>query len=312
MRLKAPARDILAERARPAGLDLADERVQDPYDDSPDAANARAFSALRGDNLEVVLLQIPDWIANDGAKIGALDETRYAFRDKTVRIFSEGVDAPSLGLKRLFKDWRSARENVDADFVEWRYVKEMEGGRHALAEVLGIDPVQVPKQQASASAVTPAGPGVTPSSTAPSIFISYAHDDGKWHEKLRQMLKPLERQYPDMLWSDVELEAGVDWFAKIGTSLESARVVVLLVSPAFLDSDFIHRHELAPVLEAAVKGEKTIVWLYISACAYQAVGIGKYQAAHDIGKPLDKLKPADQNAQLLKVYEKLDSLLKNR
>jgi hypothetical protein len=82
-------------------------------------------------------------------------------------------------------------------------------------------------------------------------------------------------------------------------------VIILLVSPHFLASDFIAEHELAPFLEAAQKEGVVILWIYVSRCLYDETQIKDYPAAHDIAKPLDSLTPSEQNAVLVDVCRKI-------
>ena len=66
---------------------------------------------------EVVLLQIEDWMANDGANVGAMDEMRDTFTNRKVRIVPQKVQTPSLSLeKTLPRVWRQ-KAMVDVEFV---------------------------------------------------------------------------------------------------------------------------------------------------------------------------------------------------
>ena len=89
-----------------------------------------------------------------------------------------------------------------------------------------------------------------------SIFISYASYDNqsenpeeRWLNRLLQFLKPLELEKRISAWADNQLTAGSNWQSEIKTAIEKADVAVLLVSPAFLASDFIRTNELPRLLD---------------------------------------------------------------
>jgi hypothetical protein len=140
----------------------------------------------------------------------------------------------------------------------------------------------------------------------PAIFISYSHKDKKWLNKLRIMLKPLERQRI-IIWDDTSIEAGADWFEEISSALKSSRIAIFLVSPYFVASEFISNHELPPLLQAAKNSTTKILWLLLSSCLYEETGLEPLQAAHDINKPLDRLNPARQNEVLTEIARKIRS-----
>ena len=73
------------------------------------------------------------------------------------------------------------------------------------------------------------------------VFISYARVDRAWVDRLQQMMKPLLRAGGQTvrLWDDSQIPPGAQWRAAIETALAGAKVALLLVSDAFLASEFV-------------------------------------------------------------------------
>jgi hypothetical protein len=135
------------------------------------------------------------------------------------------------------------------------------------------------------------------------VFISYSHKDERWLQKLRTHLKPFERTHQIQVWDDNKIRAGDKWRDEIGGALKTAKVAVLLVSPNFLASDFITDQELPELFAAAESEGLKVIWVAVSASAYMETSIRDYQAANDTARPLDCLKPAKLNEELVRICE---------
>jgi hypothetical protein len=138
-----------------------------------------------------------------------------------------------------------------------------------------------------------------------NVFISYSHEDKKWLDQLQKMLKPSVRMGEIILWDDTQIRAGDQWYTEIQEALAAARVAVLLVSAAFLASDFITEHELPHLHEAAKQGRLTIIWVALKPSMYKETLLAKIQAAHDSEKPLSTLSAAKRDIELKKICEKI-------
>jgi len=141
------------------------------------------------------------------------------------------------------------------------------------------------------------------------IFISYSDKDQEWLEKLQIHLKPLVRKHKIILWDDTQMRTGLLGQQRIATALAPVKVAVLLVSPNFLDSDFIAEHELPPLLEAAEKEGLTILWAAVSACMYQETEIVNYAPVNNPDRPLDSLDDWELNKELVIICHKINQSL---
>ena len=88
-------------------------------------------------------------------------------------------------------------------------------------------------------------------------------------------------------------------------ALSRTRVAVLLVTPNFFESDFIHEHELPRLLKEAEKGDVQIIWISVKACSYKETPLKDYQAANDPEKPLSNIKPAERDKEWVRICKEI-------
>lgn len=81
------------------------------------------------------------------------------------------------------------------------------------------------------------------------IFISYAPKDEELRKKLETHLATLKRQGFVNLWYDHKIAPGFDKQAEIDRHLNAAQIILLLVSPDFIDSDYCYSIEMQKAIE---------------------------------------------------------------
>ena len=113
--------------------------------------------------------------------------------------------------------------------------------------------------------------GVKP---AAPVFVCYAHEDndpersGRWLDRLLQFLGPLKRDGLLAIFSDREIQTGSDWHVEITRSLGKAKAAILLISPAFMDSEYIANNELPILLRKAKEHGLRIFPVFIRTCLF--------------------------------------------
>lgn len=131
-------------------------------------------------------------------------------------------------------------------------------------------------------AVPPAGatlahlPPVAPTSL--EVFISYANEDSALKEQLVRYLKSLRDVGLVAYWHDREILAGTDWNREIDTHLNSAQIILLLVSLDFLASPYINSVELKRALERHDAGKARVIPIIIRHSNWEDTKIGTLQA----------------------------------
>jgi len=279
MTLEDTLRRLLEKGFAPFGMTLRDDKARDRYGDVE-----RQFTLAEGRGLQVALLQIPRWITANPNNIYSIDEIRTAFEKRVVRVISQNEGSGTVGLKRMFRDWRR-RDDIDAQLVPWQYLKDLEAGRAQLAEILELDL----QKGEPAPAVRP------PEARKPLIFVSYSHKDDDWLNEIKLQLTPLLRDNETLqVWDDTKIAAGDKWGDQIERALAEATVAVLLVSKNFLGSSFIYQNELPPLMKAVDTRGLTILWVLVSPCRYETIKLDKFQAAHEINESLQGLKEKSQ------------------
>lgn len=74
-----------------------------------------------------------------------------------------------------------------------------------------------------------------------NIFLCYAHEDSKLVEELEKQLQPLRNLGLIAIWDDREISPGREWEQEIDRHLDDSHVILLLISPDFMSTDYCNK-----------------------------------------------------------------------
>ncbi len=118
------------------------------------------------------------------------------------------------------------------------------------------------------------------------LFFSYSHDDEKLRDELGIHLTTLKREGVIEPWHDRGISAGSEFDREIRKELETADIILLLVSPYFIASDYIYDVELKRALERHEAHEAVVIPVILLPCEWESLSFGKLTATPFDGKPV--------------------------
>jgi hypothetical protein len=126
-----------------------------------------------------------------------------------------------------------------------------------------------------------------------SIFFSYSHADEALRDQLEKQLAVLKRQGVIETWHDRRIGAGADFAQEIDDQINSDDIILLLVSPDFLDSDYCYDLEMTRALERHESGSAVVIPVILRPCEWQHAPFGKLNATPPDGRPVTKFPDLD-------------------
>jgi hypothetical protein len=91
------------------------------------------------------------------------------------------------------------------------------------------------------------------------LFCSYSHRDERLRERLETHLALLRRDGVVAAWHDRKIRAGAEWSGEIDSHLESAGIILLLISADFLASTYCYDVEMKRALERHKAGTARVI-----------------------------------------------------
>lgn len=126
------------------------------------------------------------------------------------------------------------------------------------------------------------------------IFISYAHEDEALLKELEAHLAGLRREGLIEAWHDRRIPPGGVRREAIDAELGRADVVLLLVSPEFLASDYCYEVELAEALRRQAEGMAWVIPLVVRPVDWESLPLAGLQALPRDARPVTSYPSRDE------------------
>lgn len=118
------------------------------------------------------------------------------------------------------------------------------------------------------------------------VFCCYAREDQEMLEHLKKHLMPLQRSSQITIWSDTNLNAGVEWEKELHQHLESADLILLLISPDFMSSDYCYSTEMKRAIERHDQGSAHVIPILLRPTFWQNEPFAKLQIVPTDATPI--------------------------
>jgi hypothetical protein len=118
------------------------------------------------------------------------------------------------------------------------------------------------------------------------IFCCYARRDQSHLLELKVHLAPLERAGLITLWADIDIDAGIEWEKEIHRHLNTAHIILFLISPDFMASEYCYGVEMRQAIERHKRGNMHVIPIILRPTYWYEAPFGKLQVLPTFAKPI--------------------------
>jgi hypothetical protein len=144
----------------------------------------------------------------------------------------------------------------------------------------------------------------------PSLFFSYSHADEAARDELEKHFAPLKHEGLIEAWHDRRILVGEPLDDTISERLNTADIVLALISSDFIDSRYCYGIEMKRAFERQEANECDLVAVILRPCDWQSTPLRNLLAAPKDGRAISKW--PDRDEAYLDVTMSLRRLLGNR
>src|SRR5215218_1411116 len=118
------------------------------------------------------------------------------------------------------------------------------------------------------------------------VICSYSRPDQNHLEELKTRLVGLRPQGLITEWHEGMITPGHEWEEDTAGNLETSDMVLLLVTPDFMASQYIYEKEIDRAIERHERGEARVIPIIVGPARWEGTSLGKLQALPQGTKPI--------------------------
>jgi hypothetical protein len=142
---------------------------------------------------------------------------------------------------------------------------------------------------------------------AVKVFCSYSRNDMIWLDRLEVYLRPLIRDSLIEFWHEGKILAGCDRLSQINNNIDESDIIILLISPNYLASDFCYQ-QMQTILKKRENKKALVVPIILELCDWQNTTINHLQALPRDGKPVNS--HSNKDHALYEIANEIQKLIK--
>ena len=128
-----------------------------------------------------------------------------------------------------------------------------------------------------------------------NVFYSYSHEDAHLRNRLSTYLDPLERNKTIVGWYDRKIEPGAKWEIEINNQIDTAHLILFLISENFLASDYCFGVEVERAMARQKSGDVKVIPILLKPCLWEESRFRELQIIPRDNRPIT-LWPSQEEA----------------
>ena len=125
------------------------------------------------------------------------------------------------------------------------------------------------------------------------LFFSYARQDRGLRDKLEEHLSSLKYRELISTWHIREIGAGEDWQQQVDIHLESAHIILLLISSSFMASQYCDSMEMTRAMERHQQGKARVIPVLLRHVLFTGAPFAMLKMLPSNGKPVANWRSRD-------------------